>query len=167
MGYMTSPARRGPRRSAGSLPEGRSLALRERERSEGPGERSRPLGRAVSRWRSQVPSKRKRRSTASIAIVKTARGLRTASTISTVPGERSQARRCVSRPWRCRPVSLLFLQQRRHRAAACSRPAGAENRQVLAGTGCPGIIRPVFRFRSAVDRAYRIGESRAVSGGLA
>jgi site-specific recombinase XerC len=31
---MTSPAHRDPRRSAGSLPEGRSLALRERERSE-------------------------------------------------------------------------------------------------------------------------------------
>ena len=82
-------------------PEGRSLALRERERSErtrravepgsasrsparervpskrkrrgeepraagarareGSGTRSRPFGRAASRWRSQIPSKRKRR----------------------------------------------------------------------------------------------------------
>ena len=49
-------------RSARSLPEGRSLALRERERSEGI--RSvveAASGRAERRWRSQIPSKRERR----------------------------------------------------------------------------------------------------------
>src|SRR5713226_3903097 len=48
-------------RGARSRPEGRSLAPRERERGEGPGERSRPFCRAASRRRSRVPSKRERR----------------------------------------------------------------------------------------------------------
>ncbi len=48
-------------RGARSLPEGRSLAPRERERDEGPGARSRPPCRAARRRRSRVPSKRKRR----------------------------------------------------------------------------------------------------------
>ena len=60
-------------RGARSLPEGRSLAPRERERGSGPGSRSRPFGRAASRCAErrrsrtsgsdgQVPNKRKRRS---------------------------------------------------------------------------------------------------------
>src|SRR6266540_4324527 len=65
-----------------------------------------------------------------------------------------------------RPLSVLFLQQRGRRAAARPRSAGAENGQILAESGWVGFGWPVFGFRTARDRAYRGGESRAVSGGM-
>jgi hypothetical protein len=60
----------------------------------------------------------------------------------------------------------FFFYSNEGTAAAHPRSARAEDREILAGIRSLGVLGPVFRFRTPGDRAYRLGESATVPGGM-